>query len=500
MITDRRYIFRLLLLLIIIVTGTSSICYAKEKEKSVVLRVCNWEEYIDLGDWDDDEAIDLSDDNVIIGVNSMIEDFEEWYYKNYNVRCKVLYSTFGTNEELYNQMNLGDTYDIACPSEYMIMKLLDEDRLLPYDRNFFDENIDNNYYIKGVSPYIKHEFETNEINGEKWSKYAAGYMWGITGIVYNPELVTREEASTCQIIRNPKFNRRVTIKDNVRDAYFAALSVYKSDLLLNKDFRSSSDYKNRLADEMNDVKKDTINEVQDILVDMKNNVYSFETDSGKSDMVTGKIVANYQWSGDAVYALDQAEEDGFYLDFAVPRECTNLWFDGWVMLKDGIGEDQDKKQAAQAFVNFLSRPDNVVRNMYYIGYTSVISGGQDSTVFDYVDWCYSADDDCEDVTEYSVNYFFSDGSSDKDYVLTVEADQPYRQLGAQYPSENDIKKSAIMRFFDKNANRDINKMWINVRCFNIKDVPVPCYIVFGITALFMAGILVKKMICNKKKV
>lgn len=50
-------------------------------------------------------------------------------------------------------------------------------------------------------------------------------------------------------------------------------------------------------------------------------------------MITGKVVANYQWSGDAVYAMDQAEEDGVKLDFAVPEECTNLYFDGWVMLK-----------------------------------------------------------------------------------------------------------------------------------------------------------------------
>ena len=63
-------------------------------------------------------------------------------------------------------------------------------------------------------------------------------------------------------------------------------------------------------------------------------------------MVTGKIIANYQWSGDAVYAMDQAEEDGVYLQFAVPRECTNLWFDGWVMLNAGISGDMEKKQAA----------------------------------------------------------------------------------------------------------------------------------------------------------
>jgi spermidine/putrescine transport system substrate-binding protein len=93
-------------------------------------------------------------------------------------------------------------------------------------------------------------------------------------------------------------------------------------------------------------------------------------------MITGKVVANYQWSGDAVYTMDQADEDDYQLNFAVPRESTNIYFDGWVMLKRGIGQGTDKQKAAEAFINFLSRPDSVIRNMYYIGYTSVISAGR----------------------------------------------------------------------------------------------------------------------------
>ena len=157
---------------------------------------------------------------------------------------------------------------------------------------------------------------------------------------------------------------------------------------MDESLRNAPDYQERLMQIMNDVDSDTIENVEDILQDMQGNVYSFETDSGKADMISGKVVANYQWSGDAVYAMDQAEEDDFYLDFAVPEESTNLWFDGWVMLQSGIGQDAEKQQAAEAFVNFVSRPDNAVRNMYYIGYTSVISGGDDDTVYDYLKWNY----------------------------------------------------------------------------------------------------------------
>ena len=91
-------------------------------EKTVTLRISNWEEYLDEGDWDEEDTIDLESGD-IIGENSMVEDFEDWYYETYGIHVKVEYSTYGTNEDLYNMLTLGDTYDLICPSEYMIMKL-----------------------------------------------------------------------------------------------------------------------------------------------------------------------------------------------------------------------------------------------------------------------------------------------------------------------------------------------------------------------------------------
>ena len=452
---------------------------------TIVLRVCNWEEYIDEGGWEDDEVIDL-DSGDIFGENSMIQDFEQWYQDTYGKKVRVEYSTFGTNEELYSQLNLGNVYDLVCPSDYMIMKLLKENKLEPLSKDFFDTENENNYYVKGVSPYINGVFEENQIDGKPWVDYAAGYMWGITGMVYNPEEVTEEEASTWTILENPKFYRQVTIKDNVRDAYFPTLAILNRDQLLDPSFRNSANYEAQLSAIMNDTRKETIDEAEEKLKEIRANVYSFETDSGKADMVSGKVVANLQWSGDGVYALDQAEEDGFYLDWAVPEECTNLWFDGWVMLKSGIGQDAAKKQAAQAFINFLSRPDNAVRNMYYIGYTSAIAGGDSDVIFDYLDWTYGAEEDEEDTIEYPVGYFFSGDNSDEDYVITAPAEQAHRQLSAQYPSEEEISRSAVMLYFDDEGNKNINQMWINVRCFNLSMLSMAQWITIAVIVLAAA--------------
>ncbi|MCM1119106.1 MAG: extracellular solute-binding protein [bacterium] len=464
-------------------------------EETVTLRVCNWEEYIDLGDWDEEERIELENGVEIFGEDALYHEFEQWYYETYGKRVRVEYSCFGTNEDLYNQLTLGDTYDLVCPSDYMIMKLMAEGALEPYSESFFDREKEENYYTRYVSPYIAEVFEENEINGESWSRYAAGYMWGVTGVLYNPELMSEEEASTWAVFDNPKFYRQITLKDNVRDTYFSTLGYLRQEQLLDEAFRADANYQEKLGDLMNDVSPETIAAVEELLSRIMGNIYALETDSGKADMVTGKIAANYQWSGDAVYAMDQAEEDDVYLQFAVPRECTNLWFDGWVMLRSGIGEDAEKKQAAEAFVNFLSRPENAVRNMYYIGYTSAISGGgEDDTVFSYLEWCYGAEEGEPDTVAYPVGYFFSGDNEDGEYTVHTSREQVGRQLYTQYPSQEIISRAAVMWYFDGEQTRDINQMWINIRCLDVREIPLWCVLL----TLCAVGVVVGAIVLHRK--
>ena len=282
----------------------------RKDDNTIILRVNSWEEYIDEGDWEEGDEIELSDGRVIFSESGLVEDFEEWFYETYGMKVRVEYSTFGTNEELYNQMTMGDTYDLVCPSEYMIMKLMAEGMLEPFSSEFYDETIEENYYIKGVSPYIKGVFDDLSINDQPLSKYAAGYMWGTLGIVYNPETVSAEDASHWNLLLSDQYSKRITIKDSVRDAFFAGSCILNEELINSEEFLTDKNYLNNLSELLNATDEETVNAVEGILSDIKDNVYSFETDSGKADMVTGKIVANQQWSGDAVYTLDQAEEDG----------------------------------------------------------------------------------------------------------------------------------------------------------------------------------------------
>lgn len=443
-----------------------------DKAETITLRVCSWEEYIDLGGWEDDEVIDLESGD-IFGENSMVDDFTEWFSSTHDFNVKVEYSTFGTNEDLYNRLSLGDEYDLVCPSDYLLMKLIAEEKVEKFSDEFF--NGEHSYYHKYVSPYIDGIFRRYG-----WDEYAAGYMWGTTGLVYNPERADEEDVSTWNVLLNEKYNRQVTVKDNVRDAYFATLGIINSEKLLSKQFTESE-----LSEIMNATDGETLEKAQSVLKDIKSNVYSFETDAGKSDMVTGKVIANYQWSGDAVFIMDEAENEGTELWYSVPQECANLWFDGWVMLKDGIDGNSQRKTAAEAFVNFLSRPDNAVRNMYYIGYTSAIAG---DTVLEYMDWNYGAEEGVKTL-DYDVSYFFGEEDcviqADKlNFGLDGKGEISFgRQLFAQYPPANVIERSVVMLDFGDRLG-DINQMWVNVRCPDLRDIsPSAAGIVAAVVAV-----------------
>lgn len=458
---------------------TTFVGCAKKQEK-IKLRVANWEEYIDLGEWGDDEAIELPN-QTIKGENTLIADFEEWFNSTHDYEVEVEYSTFGTNEDLYSRLSLGDVYDLVCPSDYMIMKLIAEGNYIEYTDKFWDTSIEENYYANNVSAYIDGANKEGIFNREEynWHKKIAGYMWGTCGFAYNPEKISGEEVSTWQLFLNEDYKKQLTIKDNVRDSYFAALGALNSEELLKGEMSSE-----QLSACLNDTSDKTIAAAEDLLKEIKENVYSFETDSGKADMVTGKIVANFQWSGDAIYIMGEAEKDEIELWYSIPYECTNIWFDGWLKLKNGVKWDKEREQAAEAFVNYLSKPESAVRNMYYIGYSSVIAG---ETVFEYMDWSYGATEEVEETIDYDISYFFGEDHAITADKATFEFDGENinrgRQLFAQYPPQNVIDRSVIMRDFgDRLAT--INQMWINVRCLDLKDIPPSTYgIVTGIISL-----------------
>lgn len=421
------------LALVSAISATSLAALASCKKADVTLRVASWAEYIDEGEGEN---------------NPMIEDFEKWYEEQTGKSVKVEYIELDDNETMYNKIKLGSTYDLLCPSEYMIMKLQSEDRLEKYPESFFDTSVETNYYAQNVSPFIKSTFENGKMKDgiSKWSEYAAGYMWGTTGFVVKHDLA--EEAKSWNVAKN--HGNKATTKNNVRDAYFMGLGMY---------YENKSDDTKSREEKMNDTSESTMSAVQEILKAVKKSDVRFETDDAKDAIINGKYDVSYQWSGDAVYIMDEAEDrsDGeLKFDYVIPEFSSNLWFDGWVMMK---GTQVD---VATAFVNFVSKSENAVRNCDYIGYTPCVAG---EAMFDYIAEKYAPEDGAaeEDKAEYDLTYFFSTSeTSEEKYVITAAAEQLHRQLFAQFPDKQTKERLVVMDFFDNEVNERANQMWLNV--------------------------------------
>ena len=418
------------LALVSALSATSLAALASCKKADVTLRVASWAEYIDEGEGDN---------------KSMIENFEKWYEEQTGKSIKVEYIELDDNETMYNKITLGETYDLLCPSEYMIMKLQSEDKLEKYPESFFDTSVETNYYAKNVSPFIKSTFEKGKMKDgvSKWSEYAAGYMWGTTGFVVKHDFA--EEAKSWNVVKN--HGKKATAKNNVRDSYFMGLGMY---------YENNADKTKTLAEMMNDTSVNTMNAVKELLKAVKTGGVRFETDDAKEAVIAGEYDVSYQWSGDAVYIMDEAEENEIYYDYVIPEFSSNMWFDGWVLMK---GAQTD---AATMFVNFISKSENAVKNCDYIGYTPCVAG---EAMLEYIADKYAPAENAadEDKAAYDLTYFFSDSaSSDEKYVITADKEQLHRQLFAQFPDANTKERLVVMEYFEKEVNDRANSMWNDI--------------------------------------
>ena len=490
-----------------------------KKEEVLELNVYNWEDYI------------ACDEEVYV----MVDEFEAWYEEEYGEKVVVNYSTFGTNENMYNELKLtqkknGDySYDLVCPSEYMIQKMILEGMCEKFDHSKLPN------YNQNIAPYIENLFIENG-----WYDYATCYNWGTMGFTYNPEKVAFDDVSSWAVVNDTKYKNRITIKDSVRDSYVLALGYIHADELMALQSSydiSSKEYNGEVHKLLNDFSENAIERSRVFLTDVRQNLYGFEVDSGKQDMATGKLWINFAWSGDAVYAMDIAEEEGTYLEYVVPKEGSNIFFDGWVMPKGA------KTELAQIFLEFMYREDNAIENLDYICYSSPIVG---EDVFSYVcdnyglttlieaseetdievggkyyEEVYIANDpDFEskfvqngDLTTYTVTYlndndeleseeieifahsvkhFFGDKIEGDGIIYT---DTLNRQLVAMYPTEETINRCVVMEHLPTEKLKLLNNMWDSVK---VGYMPYMTMLMIVVGFVFAVAIIIVIYILKKK--
>ena len=424
---------RILYILFFVATLFSVGCSGDDARKSI-LKVYNWADYID---------------------EELLTEFQDWYYEQTGEEVEVVYQLFDINEIMLAKIERGkEDFDVACPSEYIIERMLKNDLLLPINKDFGTTP----NYLGNVSPFIHDVFDKIDGNGKNANDYAVGYMWGTTGFLYNTKYVTREEASTWSSLWNPKFNKKLLIKDAFRDVY-SPLLIYA-----NQERVKSGEI--TMDELMHDATDESIAVVEGLLKKAKPYVAGWEADFGKEIMTKEKAWINLSWSGDAVWAIEEAAAVDVELDYVVPEEGSIVWFDGWVIPKYA-----KNTKAASYFINFMCMPENAIRNMDEIGYVSVI-GTPD--VLEYMSES-AVEAGVEHTTDLS--YFFGEGA--EEVIIN----------SAMYPDRKVIERCAMMHDSGPRTEAML-AMWSRVKGDNLNNWMV-VVIFAAIGVLLVVGILRK---------
>ena len=426
-----RRLFTLIVALLAIL-GTAT---AADREHT--LKIYNWADYID---------------------EDVLTEFQQWYKEQTGEEVEIIYQLFDINEIMLAKIERGkEDFDVVCPSEYIIERMLRNDLLLPIDKDFGDTP---NYIDTNISPYITNIFNKIDGSGKNANDYAVGYMWGTTGLLYNTKYVTAEQAATWSTLHNPQFAKKIFIKDAFRDVYGPILVYLK---------REAIDRGEITMDEvMYDASDDSIAQVEAFLKQAKRLVAGWEADFGKEMMTKEKAYINLTWSGDAVWAIEEAASVGVTLDYYVPDEGSNVWFDGWVIPKYA-----QNVKAARYFINFMCRSDIALRNMDAIGYVSAVATPEVLEA--------KINDELESAIDAS--YFFGEGTEN----VKIDA--------VQYPDRKVIERCAMMH--DSGARTEqMLEMWARVK----GDVVKPwVLIVISVTMFALLVLGIRRKIIKRRR-
>jgi len=502
-----------------IATNKSNI---KAKDESETLRILNLEDYIYLQE-EEEELPDL--------IDQFVEYANSLGYEN----CEVVYNTTDTNETMYNELLTGKAqYDILCTSDYMIQKMVNDKLLYKLDSQ--DKKAIPHYFGEesSVSNLIAARLGNIETNdGSKLEDYTVGYMWGTLGILFNPtykEFQKRGidadtiiyDMQSWSGLWDSKYKNTLSIKDSVRDLYaVGVMYTYNEELeVAKKKYIQDGDmsaYNATIDDIFNRCSPEQINEVKGNLIDLKRNSFGLEVDSGKQDIVTGKIGMNIAWSGDACYSIYEAsipqegEEEGFELLYSIPENGSNVWFDGWII--PNTARSIKQQELALLWLDFVSDPAFAVQNMAYTGYTSFI-GGEDIASYVYDEYDVRAEMSEEELAEFNpddyeevdLTYFFGDNlpseseffDEDGNVIFYSDNYLPYYyekegelvhniSVGSgffcQYPDVEAIARCGVMRDFGA-ANANIVKMWED---FKSDALPTWAIILFSVELVLIVG-------------
>jgi spermidine/putrescine transport system substrate-binding protein len=254
---------------------------------------------------------------------TLVKQFED------ETGVKVIYETFDSNEAMMTKIEQGGTtYDIAVPSEYMIDKMRQENLLIPLDHSKLPnlKNIDERFMDLPFDPD---------------NKFSVPYFWGTVGIVYNSTMLDGIEIDSWNDLWNPKLKNEIFLIDGAREVIGMGL--------------------NSLGYSLNDINKEHLREAKEKLDSLTPNVKAIVGDEARTLLENREAAIGLVWSGVASEIMYENEE----LEYVVPKEGSNLWFDNMVIPKTA-----KNVEAAHQFINFILDAKIAAQNTEYVSYST----------------------------------------------------------------------------------------------------------------------------------
>ncbi len=290
-----------LLLLLVLLVGAGCSSSHKEEQEEDTLTVFNYGDYIDV---------------------DTLKLFEK------ETGIKVKYEEYVTPEDMYTKYKSGIiNYDLICTSDYMVEKMMKEGEVQKID-------VSSMKYYKNIGEkYLKFCQEFDPEN-----EYAIPYLWGTVGILYNKKMV-KENVDSWSILWDKKYQNEIVMQNSMRDAFMVALK-WKGISLNTKD-------------------QSQLLLAQKLLIKQKPLVEAYLVDEARDAMIAEDASIAVIYSGDATVAMEGNEN----LEYVVPKEGSNVWFDCWMIPKTA-----KHKKAAEKFIDFMNQEKPSQMNFDYIYY------------------------------------------------------------------------------------------------------------------------------------
>jgi len=263
---------------------------------------------------------------------------------------KVNYDVYDSNETLEAKLLAGNSgYDLVVPSSNFMALQIKAGIFRKLDKSMLPN-------IQNLDPKLLAMLE----NKDPGNAYGLPYLWGTTGIGYNPKMVKEvlgEDAPTdsWSLVFDPKYMEKlaqcgVTFLDSSDEMYPFALIYNGMDPNSNdrKHFKSGSDATKTLKA-------------------VRPHIKQFTSAQYISDLANGDICVAVGFSGDIFQAAARASEaeNGIEVAYSIPKEGSEMWFD---MLL--IPADAKNAENAHKFINYLMRPEVIAEVTDYVWYAN----------------------------------------------------------------------------------------------------------------------------------